>query len=454
MGRLFGTDGVRGVANAEPLTPELAYRLGRVAATALAARTPGGAERPAILVGRDTRLSGPLLEAALVAGVLSTGVDVLAGGILPTPAVALLTPALSAVGGVVLSASHNPFPDNGIKLFGGDGGKLPDEREAEIEAQLAEGDRGPRPTGAALGRLLPVVDAERRYLAILRAAVSGLDLSGRRLVLDCAHGATYRVAPRLFRELGASVRALGVRPSGKNINDGAGALHPERLARRVRAWEGAIGLAFDGDGDRLIAVDETGAVRDGDHLLAIFAGALAARGVLRGGIVVSTVMANFGLEQALAARGIGIVRAQVGDRYVLEEMRRLGANLGGEQSGHIIFLDDAPTGDGVLSALQLLRAVQESGQRLSELARVVAKAPQILVNVPVRSKPDLAGVPRVAALVGGWEGRLAGRGRILVRYSGTESLARVMVEGEEQAMIETAAREIAGAISAEIGGAA
>jgi phosphoglucosamine mutase len=453
-GRLFGTDGVRGVANTPPLTPEAVCRLGRVAAACLAERARAGG-RPALLIARDTRLSGPLLEQALVAGVLSTGVDALVAGVLPTPAVAALTPALGAAGGVVLSASHNPFEDNGIKLFSADGDKLPDAWEDEIEARLRSGPDGPRPTGAGLGRVRPVRGAERRYLDGLRRALpAGLDLAGRRLVLDCAHGATYRVAPRLFRSLGAEVVALGARPTGTNINRRAGALHPEALCARVRATPGSIGLAFDGDGDRLIVADETGAVRDGDHILAVCAGALRARGALRGGVVVSTVMANLGLERALRALGLEMARTAVGDRYVLEEMRRLGANLGGEQSGHVIFLDHARTGDGLLTALQLLGALAGAGRPLAELARVVEKCPQRLVNVRVRAKPALDGLRSVAGVLARWEAKLEGRARFVVRYSGTEPLARVMAEGDDQEAIDAAAREIATAIHEEIGATA
>ncbi len=459
MERLFGTDGVRGVANEEPLTPEFAYRLGRVVAAYLAERRAGGGpgpgSRPAILVGRDTRLSGPLLEQALVAGVLSTGVDALLVGVMPTPAVAALTRATGATGGVVLSASHNPFADNGIKLFSADGGKLPAAWEDEIEARLRGDDAGPRPTGAGIGRLRPLAGADARYLAALRASVPpALDLSGFRLALDCAHGATYRLAPRLFRALGAEVVTLGVRPTGTNINAGCGALYPERLQARVRALGNAIGLAFDGDGDRLVTVDERGQVRDGDHLLAVFADVLHARGALRGGVVVSTVMANLGLERALAERGIGMVRTAVGDRYVLEEMFRRGANLGGEQSGHIIFLDHATTGDGLLSALMLVWIVRETGRPLWELAARVAKLPQVLVNVAVRAKPPLAGIPALGDLVSRWEKKLEGRARILVRYSGTEPLARIMVEGDDRVTIDTVAEEIAAVLRAEIGSAA
>jgi phosphoglucosamine mutase len=453
VGRLFGTDGVRGIANQAPLTPEFALRLGRVTAASLAERGPSGLPA-AILVGRDTRRSGPLLEQALVAGILSTGVDALVAGVLPTPAIAILTRALGSLGGVVLSASHNPFEDNGIKLFGPDGGKLPDAWEDEIEARLATSDGEPRPTGGGVGRLRPVARAESLYLEALRATVpSSLDLGGVRLVLDCAHGATCRVAPRLFRSLGADVTTLGTRPTGENINAGTGALHPERLQAKVRLLDGALGLAFDGDGDRLITVDEQGHLRDGDHLLAIYAEALQAGGRLRAGVVVSTVMANLGLERALAALGVSMVRTAVGDRYVLEEMLRRGANLGGEQSGHVIFLDHAPTGDGLLSSLQLLRILRETGRSLAELAGRLTKFPQVLVNVPVRAKPPLESLPAVSQLVERWERKLEGRARILLRYSGTEPLARVMVEGDDQAAIEGVAQEIATMIRSEIGGA-
>jgi phosphoglucosamine mutase len=449
---LFGTDGVRGVANQDPLTPEQVCRLGAAAASWLGERWTG-AGRPALLIGRDTRLSGPLLEQALVAGILSTGVDAWPAGVLPTPAVAALVPRLAAAGGVVLSASHNPFEDNGVKLFSARGDKLPDAGEAEIEARLAGPAPARRPIGSAIGRLTPVAAPERRYLETLRAAVpGGLDLRGLRVVVDCAHGAMHRVAPRLLRQLGAEVVSLGVRPTGTNINRGAGALHPAVLQARVRAAGAAVGLAFDGDGDRLITVDETGAVRDGDHLLAICARDLQARGALRAGVVVSTVMANLGLARLLAEAGIGLVRTPVGDRHVLEAMRRLGANLGGEQSGHLVFLDHATTGDGLLAGLMLLRVMRDSGQPLSALAAPLRKCPQVLVNLPVRTKPALETLPGLAELVTGWEQALDGRIRILLRYSGTEPLARVMVEGDDQSTIEKVADQLAAAIRDGIGG--
>ena len=448
MTRLFGTDGIRGVANQPPLTPELAFRLGRAAVAVLQGKRR--ASRVRLVVGRDTRLSGPLLEQALISGALSAGADCLPAGILPTPAIACLTRQLEADGGVVISASHNLFEDNGIKFFGSEGMKLPDPWEVEIEALLDSQDDGPRPIGQAVGRLVPYERAEAEYLAFCRRALPG-DLSGISVVLDCAHGATYRVAPRLFRSLGARVACLGVRPDGRNINRRAGALNPEGLQKKVRASGAQIGLAFDGDGDRLITVDEAGEVRDGDFILAICGRHLASRGKLPGGIVVSTVMANLGLDRSLEEAGIRMVKTPVGDRYVLEEMQRIGAVLGGEQSGHVIFLDHATTGDGIISALQLLAIMKETGEPLSALSRCLKKFPQLLVNVRVRAKPPVEEIPRLLDRVKEMEATLDHRGRILVRYSGTEPLARVMIEGEDRDTIETMARELAQIIASAIG---
>ena len=381
MSRLFGTDGIRGIANQDPLTPDLAYRLGRQLVATLVEQR--GLARVRLVIGRDTRLSGPMLEAALAAGALSAGAECYTVGILPTPAIAILTRQLEAHGGVVLSASHNPFEDNGIKLFSAEGTKFPDAWEADIEARLLSVDTAPRPSGALIGRLVPYERAAVEYIRFLRSAFP-LDLRGFTLVLDCAHGATYRVASRLFRSLGARVFTLGVRPDGTNINRGCGALYPEGLQKKVKASGARIGFAFDGDGDRLITVDETGEVRDGDYLLAICARHLKDGGQLKGNHVVTTAMANLGLDRSLAEVGIRVVKSQVGDRYVLEEMERRGANLGGEQSGHLIFLDRAPTGDGLLSALQLLAVMRESGQALSALARCLTKFPQVLNGAKIR----------------------------------------------------------------------
>jgi phosphoglucosamine mutase len=447
--RLFGTDGIRGLANVEPLTTELAFRLGRQLAATL--QEHHGAGRTRLVVGRDTRQSGPMLEGALVSGALSAGADVFAVGVLPTPGIAHLTRHLEAQGGVVISASHNPFEDNGIKIFSSEGAKFPDAWEIEIEAHLAGGDHAPNPTGADVGRLIPHRHQAEADYAAHASGTFAFDLRGLHVVMDCANGATYRVGPRVFESLGARVTVLGVEPDGQNINLGVGAMHPEGLQARVRAVGADLGVAFDGDGDRLICVDETGEVRDGDYALAICGRHLAAEGRLPGRVVVSTVMANLGLEHSLREAGIKTVKSQVGDRYVLEEMTRIGAVLGGEQSGHLLFLDHATTGDGIVSALQVLSVMRETGQPLSALARCLTKFPQVLVNVPVRSKPPLGSIEGLERRVEKLEAQMNGAGRILLRYSGTELLARVMVEGQEQGEIEGIAQELAGIIRRAIG---
>jgi len=448
VSRLFGTDGIRGVANEEPLTPELAFRVGRELVATL--HLDHGIETVRLVIGRDTRRSGPLLEAAFSAGVLSAGGDLYSVGILPTPAIAYLTRALDANGGIVLSASHNPFEDNGIKLFSSEGTKFPDAWEAEVEARLRGPDRAPRARGADIGHLVAYERAEAYYVDFVCRCFP-LDLSGLTVVLDCAHGATYRVAPRVFQQLGARVIKIGAAPTGTNINAGFGALHPEPLRRRVRRARASVGFAFDGDGDRLISVDHTGEIRDGDHALAIAARHLSPRGRLKGNVIVTTVMANLGLDAALGAAGIKVVRTQVGDRYVYEEMQRIGANVGGEQSGHLLFLDHAPCGDGILSALALLSVVQETGQPLAELAECMRKFPQVLVNVPVRKKPPIDSLPGLSERAAAFEQEMNGNGRVLVRYSGTEALARVMIEGADGARIRAMADELATMIRGLIG---
>ena len=448
MTRLFGTDGIRGLANTPPLTTELAFRLGRQLVATLIQHDPSKKTR--LVVGRDTRLSGPMLEGALVSGALSAGGDVYAVGVLPTPAIAFLTRRLEAHGGVVLSASHNSFEDNGIKIFSSEGSKFPDAWEEEIEGRLNGPDTAPWPTGVDIGQLVVHEAAEADYIAHARAACPH-DLRGVRVVLDCAHGATYRVAPEIFRRLGADVRVLNASPDGQNINRGVGAMHPEGLQKEVLRSGAQLGLAFDGDGDRLISVDEAGQIRDGDYALAICGRHLAARGQLKGGTVVTTVMANLALDRTLTKAGIGLAKVAVGDRYVLEEMLRIGANLGGEQSGHLLFLDHATTGDGIVSALQLIGVMRESGASLGELAQCLVKFPQVLVNVRVKSKPAVGSIPDLAERVQVLEAEMNGAGRILLRYSGTESLLRVMIEGEEQARIEHMADELAGIIRRAIG---
>jgi len=448
MTRLFGTDGIRGVANDEPLTPELAFRVARQLVATL--QFDHGVDRVRLVIGRDTRRSGPLLEAALTAGAMSAGADCYAVGVLPTPGIALLTRRLEAHGGIVLSASHNPFEDNGIKIFSSEGTKFPDAWEAEIEQRLDGPDRAPRARGAQIGELVSFDRAESMYVDFLCACFP-LDLGRLTIALDCAHGATYRVAPRVFRRLGAQVLTIGVRPDGTNINARCGALHPENLQRKVRASKASVGFAFDGDGDRLISVDHTGEIRDGDYALAIAGRHLASRQRLKQNIVVTTVMANLGLDQALEAAGIRVVKTQVGDRNVFEEMQRLGANLGGEQSGHLLFLDHAPAGDGILSALALLSVAAETGEPLAALAAVLRKFPQVLVNVPVRSKPPIDSIAGVAERVAAFEREMVGRGRVLIRYSGTEPLARVMIEGADGDRIRAMADDLAGLIGAQLG---
>ena len=448
MTRLFGTDGIRGVANDEPLTPELAFRVARQLVATL--QFDHGVDRVRLVIGRDTRLSGPLLEAALTAGAMSAGADCYAVGVLPTPGIALLTRRLEAHGGIVLSASHNPFEDNGIKIFSSEGTKFPDAWEAEIEQRLDGPDKAPRARGAQIGELVSFDRAESMYVDFLCACFP-LDLGRLTIALDCAHGATYRVAPRVFRRLGARVLTIGVRPDGTNINARCGALHPENLQRKVRASKASVGFAFDGDGDRLISVDHTGEIRDGDYALAIAGRHLASRQRLKQNIVVTTVMANLGLDQALEAAGIRVVKTQVGDRNVFEEMQRLGANLGGEQSGHLLFLDHAYAGDGILSALALLSVAAETGEPLAALAAVLRKFPQVLVNVPVRSKPPIESIAGVAERVAAFEREMDGRGRVLIRYSGTEPLARVMIEGADGHRIRAMADDLAGLIGAQLG---
>jgi phosphoglucosamine mutase len=448
MTRLFGTDGIRGVANDEPLTPELAFRVARQLVATL--QFDHGVDRVRLVIGRDTRRSGPLLEAALTAGAMSAGADCYAVGVLPTPGIALLTRRLEAHGGIVLSASHNPFEDNGIKIFSSEGTKFPDAWEAEIEQRLDGPDKAPRARGAQIGELVSFDRAESMYVDFLCACFP-LDLGRLTIALDCAHGATYRVAPRVFRRLGARVLTIGVRPDGTNINARCGALHPENLQRKVRASKASVGFAFDGDGDRLISVDHTGEIRDGDYALAIAGRHLASRQRLKQNIVVTTVMANLGLDQALEAAGIRVVKTQVGDRNVFEEMQRLGANLGGEQSGHLLFLDHASAGDGILSALALLSVAAETGEPLAALAAVLRKFPQVLVNVPVRSKPPIESIAGVAERVAAFEREMDGRGRVLIRYSGTEPLARVMIEGADGDRIRAMADDLAGLIGAQLG---
>ena len=436
MARLFGTDGVRGVANRE-LTPEMAFKLGRSGAYVMAGSGSGR-----MVVGRDTRISGDMLQAALSAGICSAGVDVLNVGVIPTPAVALLTRDLGADGGVVISASHNPVEDNGIKFFGPSGFKLSDAKERLIEEMLADPTHEvPTPVGADVGRIQQVPDADDRYVAFLKQTIN-LDLKGLKVVVDCANGAAYRVAPRVLQELGADVVPVFNTPDGVNINNGCGSTHPDDLRQTVIRTGAHLGLAHDGDADRLIAVDHRGELVDGDQIMVICARHLKAQGRLPKNTLVVTVMSNMGLHIAMREAGIDVAQTAVGDRYVLEELLRTGATFGGEQSGHILYLDHSPTGDGILTALQLLAVVQSTGRSLAELAAQMERLPQLLENVKVANKHRVMSSPELAGAIKEAEKHLDGQGRILVRPSGTESLVRVMAECRDEKQMRQVVQEL------------
>jgi phosphoglucosamine mutase len=449
MKKLFGTDGVRGVANVFPMTSEMAMQIGRAAAYLF----KNGNRRHRIVIGKDTRLSGYMIENALVAGICSMGVDVLQVGPLPTPGIAYITSSMRADAGVVISASHNPFQDNGIKFFFSDGFKLPDEMELKIEKLIfSEKIDSLRPVATEVGKAYRIDDAVGRYVVFLKSAFpKDLDLVGMKIVLDCANGAAYKVAPAVLEELGAEVISIGVKPNGTNINDGCGSLHPEVMSEAVKTHRADLGIALDGDADRVIVVDEFGNIVDGDQIMAICATEMIRQKKLRKNTLVATVMSNMGLDIAMRKAGGKVIKTDVGDRYVVEEMRRGGYNLGGEQSGHMIFLDYSTTGDGTLSALQLLSIIRRSGKRLSELAEVMIPLPQVLVNVRVSEKRDLMEIPAAAALIRATEAKLGLDGRILIRYSGTEPLLRIMIEGQDKYQITGWAKDIADAVEKAIG---
>jgi len=444
MTRLFGTDGVRGVANAE-LTPELAFRLGEAAGHFL-----GDHGRGRIVVGRDTRRSGDLLEAALVAGICAGGADALLAGIIPTPAVALLVKDLSADGGVVISASHNPPPYNGIKFFSREGFKLPDDLEDEIEAFTVQERDWERPVGAGVGVARPIVDAVERYLAHCMATIEG-DLAGLKIAVDCGHGAASVATPEALRRLGAEVVVANCDWDGMDINVGCGSTHLGPITELTLSSGADLGISHDGDADRVLAVDETGAEIDGDMIMAIVASRMKALGKLRDDTVVSTVMANIGFEVAMRDQGINVIKTMVGDRYVLEQMLTSGAVLGGEQSGHVIFLEHNTTGDGLVTALQLASVMRETAKPASELKRVMRRFPQVLVNVPAVDKARLATSAVLADAVREVEAELGDSGRVLVRASGTEPLVRVMVEASEQETAAEAVDRLAAIVKAELG---
>lgn len=447
MKKYFGTDGVRGVANKE-LTPELAFKLGRIGGHVLTKESEGKSQ---VLVGRDTRISGHMLESALIAGLLSTGVEVMMLGVISTPGVAYLTRVMNADAGVMISASHNPVADNGIKFFGADGFKLTDEQEKEFETLLNETeDTLPRPTGAGVGSVMEYFEGGQKYIQYLKQTVNE-DFTGIHVAIDCAHGATSTLATHLFADLDADISTMGASPNGLNINEGVGSTHPEKLAELVKEKEANIGLAFDGDGDRLIAVDENGKIVDGDQIMFIIGRYLQSEGRLKSDTIVSTIMSNLGFYKALAEHGMTSVKTDVGDKYVVEEMREGNYNLGGEQSGHIVFLDYNTTGDGLLTGLQLVNIMKSSGRTLSDLAGEMKIYPQKLVNVRVSDKNTVTENPLVAEVISNVETEMAGNGRVLVRPSGTEPLVRVMVEASTEEECQRYAQQIVAVVQEEMG---
>ncbi len=447
--KLFGTDGVRGVANIEPMTVETCVRLGRSAAHVF----KDGTHRHRILIGKDTRLSGYMLENALVAGICSMGVDALLVGPLPTPGIAYVTRSLRADAGIVISASHNPYQDNGIKFFSPNGFKLNDDTEHEIE-ELTFTRRidGVRPTADEVGRARRIDDAPGRYVEhVKRSFPRGLTLEGINVVIDCGNGAGYKVGPWILEELGAARAVLGVEPNGMNINDNVGSMHVDSAALRVTELGADIGICLDGDADRCLLVDEKGNAVDGDHVLAMCGRQWKKNGTLAHDTVVATVMSNLGLERSLAEVGVTVERTRVGDRFVVEAMRENGYNLGGEQSGHTVFLDYATTGDGLVTALQVLCVMAETGKPLSELAACMTPMPQVLENVDIRDRTPIEELPTVVEAIRDAEATLGNRGRVLVRYSGTQPMARVMIEGESETEIQQLADSVVAALSDAIG---
>ena len=447
MRKLFGTDGIRGVANVYPMTVEVALQLGKGCAFIFKDRN----RRHKIVVGKDTRLSGYMIETAITAGICSMGGDVLLVGPLPTPGIAFLTTSMRADAGIVISASHNPYQDNGIKVFSSNGFKLPDPVEEQIESLMfTEQLSSSHVTANKVGKAFRIDDAIGRYIVFLKNTFpQELTLDGLHIVLDCANGATYKVAPTVFEELGAQVTLMGARPNGENINKNCGALYPRLISAMVRKKKADIGISFDGDGDRVVFADENGEVIDGDQIMAICATRMSQERRLKKNTLVTTVMSNMGLEVAMQEKGIRMIRTQVGDRYVVEEMVKRGCNFGGEQSGHLVFLDHNPTGDGILSALQLLAIIQKEGKSLSNLSDIMEKYPQNLVNIRIKERKRLEDFPAVMQQIRKVEKKLGQKGRLLVRFSGTELLVRVMVEGEDEKEIQLLTEETAQVIERE-----
>lgn len=450
MRKLFGTDGVRGTANVYPMTAEVALQLGKGCAYLFRDKS----RRHKIVVGKDTRLSGYMLETAITAGICSMGGDVLLVGPLPTPGIAFITTSMRADAGIVISASHNPYQDNGIKIFSRNGFKLPDQMEERLESLIFSDElSNQRITANQVGKAFRIDDAIGRYIVFLKNTFpQELTLDGLRIVVDCANGATYKVAPIVFEELGAEVILLGAKPNGENINKNCGALYPGLISAMVKKKKADVGISFDGDGDRVIFADENGEIINGDRIMALCATRLFRERRLKKNTLVTTVMSNMGLEVAMREQGIRLVRTQVGDRYVLEEMVRRGCNFGGEQSGHLIFMDYNPTGDGILSALQVLAIMQKEGRSLSDLSDIMEDYPQRLINVRIKERRRLDEFPEVMRQIRQVERKLGDKGRLLVRFSGTEPLIRIMIEGENEKEIETLAGETAGVIERAFNG--
>lgn len=449
--KYFATDGVRGRANSHPMDSETAMALGR----AIAAVFKNGGHRHRIVVGKDTRLSGYMIETALASGICSMGADVMLVGPLPTPGTAFIARSMRADAGAVISASHNHFGDNGIKFFDRDGFKLPDETERKIEELMASNFAGiPRPTGEHIGRAHRIDDADGRYIQFLKGAFPNeMTLNGLRLVVDCANGAGYKIAPAVFMELGAEVIELGTHPDGVNINEGVGSLHPEKMCELVRKMGADAGIALDGDADRVIMCDEKGAPIDGDVIMALTAKDLCVCGELAKNTLVATVMSNLALDHAMRDLGIKVVRTKVGDRYVISEMRESGYNLGGEQSGHLIFLDHNTTGDGIMGGLKVLACMCRENRPLSELSKIFEPYPQVKINIKVARKKEFAAVPEIVYTVDSFQKELGDNGRLLLRFSGTENVARIMIEGEDAGRIRSMANDLAGLVRSHMGDA-
>ncbi|MEM0360028.1 MAG: phosphoglucosamine mutase [Candidatus Diapherotrites archaeon] len=449
MGKVFGTDGIRGKANVFPMTPETALRVGK--AVALYFQKKNSREKHRIVIGKDTRLSGYMLETALTSGIVSMGVDVFLVGPMPTPAISHLTKSMNCDAGIVISASHNPSEDNGIKIFDTQGFKLSEKAEEEIELLVLSKELNSSASPNSIGKAYRIEDAKGRYIEFAKNSVSNIPLSGLKIVLDCANGAAYHIAPEVFSELGAQTIVLNDKPDGHNINRGCGALHPEIIQKAVKESKADIGIALDGDADRVIVCDENSKIVDGDFLMAIFASDLLKKGRLSSKTVVATVMSNMGFEKAMKKLGIKVVKASVGDKYVIEELRKGNFELGGEQSGHIIFREYSSTGDGIVCALQIARIMKETGKKLSELASIMEKFPQELVNIEVREKKPFEEMPSVKKAMENAKKELGRNGRILVRYSGTENKARVMVEAKDIKKVKRIAKKIALEIKKEVG---